>query len=555
MEWNVKNAVNRDIERQHLNKILKEVKAEQDRIVKRVDDASSGLNNVQNNLSSTIVKIINNTITPESMVTKVTLTGDVTGVSAPVPGQNAVTLQATLAKAYIEEAPLDAFAYWRRQGQWERVNPVIEQLTQIEGDGLVVWDSTNLTWYARQIETADTDRITIADGDGLAGNPIIDLATVPDGGVAPTLLKVTRDAWGRVDNTEVATAADVPVDTLGTATWDNVQSFLNVMNSPGLVEGGGFSDGGGGNLNYSSMRVAVRPIDDDVSALYMADVAGGAVAIPNDSVARFVGVQYNSGTPNVVVKSTNTWDYDTDFPIGEVTNLGGTLFPLFNPFKVGDPITNIIQRFDAQALSIRSSVGGLELSTDGTTRNLDMTAGDIWARLNDFPIAARSSTTVPMYRVTPTGGTPPLAFTPGFTQWPNTEYINGTTLTTMTNNRWAVLWIFVNIGSGAWGFAHGTAEYNNSSGAAAELVPSYLTPSFLRQNILVGRLIFEKSATTAIIESAFTRVFSVQPVSNHNQLGGLQGGILGEYYHLTADEHATVQSATVRAMYISSLRF
>lgn len=392
-------------------------------------------------------------------------------------------------------------------------------------------------WY-RISDTLEVDSGELTKSvDLITGITSFGLETVPDGGVAPTLLKVTRDGFGRVNNTQEATAYDVPIAKLGSATWDNVQEAINVQNSPGLIDGGSFYDAGGGNLSYSAMRIAIRPTDSDTATLYMADIAAGVIAIPNDSATRFVGVQYNGGSPNVIIKTADSWDYDTEFPLGEVANLGGTLYPLFNPYKVGDPITNVIQRFDAQAYAIRSAAGGLELSTDGTTRNLAMTAGVVWTRLNDHPIAARNSPTFPLIRITPTGGTPPLAFTPGFTAWPNTQYISGTTLTTLGNNKWANLWVFVNIGTGAWGFAHGTAEYNNSSSAAAEAIPAYLTSNFLRQNIFVGRLIFEKNFNTAIIESAFTRVFSTQAVSNHNQLSGLQGGLLNEYYHLTDSEH------------------
>lgn len=544
MKWNVTNAVNRDVERQHLNKILKEISDDRDALFEKVGLVGDSLSQTQQQITNTIIKVINTEIPPERLVTTVTLTGDVTGTSVPVPGQNAVTIECDLQVNFLEDAPSDANAYWRRAGQWEAVPPTLYYLNEIEGSGLAVWNEEEQTWVTRQIESADSGRVVVSDGDGLNGNPTIDLALVPDGGVAPTLLKITRDAYGRVTNTQAATATDVPIAKLGAATWDNVQEYINVMNSPGLVDGGGFSDGGSGNLAYSSMRIAIRPTDDDTSTLYMADVAGGSVAIPNDSVTRFVGVQYNAGSPNVIVKTANTWNYDTEFPLGEVANLGGTLFPLFNPFKVGDPITNIIQRFDAQAPLIRDAGGGLELSTDGTTRNLAMTAGRVWARLNDYSIIARNSPTVPLVRVTPTGGTPPLAFTPGITAWPNTEYLSGTTLTTMTNNRWAVLWVFVNIGTGSWGFAHGTAQYLNSSAAAQEQIPAYLTQNFLRQNILVGRLIFEKNATTAIIESAFTRVFSTQAVSDHNQLSGLQGGTLGQYFHLTSAELARVPPAS-----------
>lgn len=398
-------------------------------------------------------------------------------------------------------------------------------------------------WYAiSDTLAADMGELTKAV-DPITGITSFGLENVTDGGIALTLLKVTRDSFGRVNNTQAATASDVPIAKLGSATWDNVQEAINVQNSPGLIDGGSFSDAGSGSLAYASMRIAIRPTDSDTATLYMADISAGSISIPNDSATRFVGVQYNAGVPNVIIKTADSWDYDTEFPLGEVANLGGTLFPLFNPYKVGDPITNVIQRFDAQAYAIRSAAGGLELSTDGTTRNLAMTAGVVWTRLNDHPISARNSPTLPLFRIAPTGGTPPLSFTPGITAWPNTQYISGITITTMGNNKWANLWVFVNIGTGAWGFAHGTAEYNNSSTAAGEAIPAYLTSNFLRQNIFVGRLIFEKNATTAIIESAFTRVFSTQAVSNHNQLSGLQGGILNEYYHLTNSQLSQVNSS------------
>lgn len=381
-----------------------------------------------------------------------------------------------------------------------------------------------------------------ANGGSPSNIATLSLAPLPDTGVG-TFKCITRDAYGRVEGSRNGTADDVPVAKLGAATYDTLQESINVLNSPGLISGGVLSDGGGGNVAWTAGTVSIRATDSDVSTLYMANFAAGTAAIPNDSMTRFLGVSYNAGTPIVIVKTSDTWDYDTEFPIGEAANLGGTLFPFSNPFKVGDPITNIIQRFDAQAYSIRAASGGLLMSTDGTTRNLDLTAGIIWARLNDFSIAARTSTTFPMYSVRPSGVTPPLIFTPGFTQWPNTQYLSGTTLTTMTNNRWANLWVFVNIGSGAWGFAYGTAQYNNSSGASAEQVPAYLTQNFLRQNLLLGRILFEKNSTVPIIESAFTRVFSTQAVSDHNQLSGLQGGSLGDYQHMTAAQLARVPPA------------
>jgi hypothetical protein len=340
----------------------------------------------------------------------------------------------------------------------------------------------------------------------------------------------------------MAQSSDVRMARLPFSTYSTLQESFDVMNSPGLITGGTFTDLGGGNLGVSTGTCTIRDVDDDVSTLHFANFDAAIIPIASDATTKFIGVERNGGYPQVIQKDVNDWDMDTEFPLGTVANLGGTLFPFYNPFKVGDPITNIIQRFDAQATIIRASSGGIVLGNTGT-RNATLTEGVAWARLNDYAITARDSSVQALIPVRPNPASPPpLLFDAPVTQWPNTQYLSGTTLTTMTNNRWANLWFFVNIGTNAWGFAYGTAEYNNSAAASTEGIPSYLTENFLANNLLVGRFIFEKSNNTPIVESAFTRTFSTQAVSDHNQLSNLQGGQLNEYYHLTAAEHSFLSS-------------
>ena len=121
------------------------------------------------------------------------------------------------------------------------------------------------------------------------------------------------------------------VDHLPGATYTTLQKMIDVLNSPGLITGGAFSDGGGGNLNVAAGTVSIRDVDDDVSTLYLADFPAAVLAIPNDSVTRFIGVERNGTNPQVIQKTSDTWDMDTEFPLGTCTNLGGTLFPFFNP--------------------------------------------------------------------------------------------------------------------------------------------------------------------------------------------------------------------------------
>lgn len=537
MEWKVTNAVNRDVERQHLNKILKEVESGVASIKSDLASTTGAVSSVQNTLTQTIVKTINSTITPADLTTKVTLTGDVVGVSSPVSGKNEVVISTVLSGNFLQDAPSDGYPYWRRNGQWEAVDQALSSIGEIEGSGFAVWDEDTLSWSVREIEVADTARLTVTYGDGTEGNPVLDLALVPNSGTGTAIYKQTIDSYGRVTGYEQGYAADLPVATLGTPTINTVQEVLSIFGSPGLLWGGNFSDAGSGNLAYAAMEIAIRASDSDKDPLYIAAIAGGTIAIPADGSLRFVGVQYNAGTPIVVLKTSDSWDMDTEFPLGTAYNLSGTLYLGFNPMRTADAITNIVQRFDGVARFARDATGGLVLSTDGTTRNLARTGAKVWHRLDDNTVAAADSTTLPLFRIEPTS---PLTYTPGYTAWPNTEYLSGTTYTTMTNNRWAVLYIYVNVETGAWGFATGQAQYLSLSEATQDKQPSYLTDNFFRQNMYIGRLIFEKSATTATIQSAFVDTPGTASVSNHNNLGGLQGGAAGDYQHLTTGQLANV---------------
>lgn len=67
---------------------------------------------------------------------------------------------------------------------------------------------TGSGWVARQLATASSARITVANADGAAANPTIDLATV--GSAQPLgFRKVAYDAYGRVTSSSAVVASDI----------------------------------------------------------------------------------------------------------------------------------------------------------------------------------------------------------------------------------------------------------------------------------------------------------------------------------------------------------
>lgn len=201
MEWNVKNAVNRDVERQHLNKILKEIRG--------AIDSVKGGTVTQDQITSVVTTIIqgggSSTPTPASVT--VTLQGDVTGTGS---GNN-VVIDTTVNPDIlgIPDAPLDSNTYWRTGGMWQAVPGTLIQLGLLENEGLVAW-TVEEGWVTREIEGV-AGEIAVVDGDGVDGNPTVGLADLSDSGVGVSpMLLFTRDPKGRISGTQAATTGDLP---------------------------------------------------------------------------------------------------------------------------------------------------------------------------------------------------------------------------------------------------------------------------------------------------------------------------------------------------------
>lgn len=62
--------------------------------------------------------------------------------------------------------------------------------------------------YALRTLTGTSGRLTVSNGDGVSGNPTFDLATLTDAG-GGSLLKFTRDSYGRVSGTSAVVTGDL----------------------------------------------------------------------------------------------------------------------------------------------------------------------------------------------------------------------------------------------------------------------------------------------------------------------------------------------------------
>ncbi|KKM17780.1 hypothetical protein LCGC14_1672300, partial [marine sediment metagenome] len=266
------------------------------------------------------------------------------------------------------------------------------------------------------------------------------------------------------------------------------------------------------------------------------------LAITNNSI-RYIGVELNDpNDPQVVVRTTYNWNFNTDFPLGTVVNEGGTLHVQNAPWEVGDHASAMIQRTRGTAPIARDKeVGGIIFSESGT-RRVVVSAGQLWRGLTAFVIAALDTD--------PGGGADTFdgyssqgKEDTGIAQWPNTLYDNGSggtgSLQTMGNNKWANLWWYIELDTELV-MVYGTAQYNTRAEAENEDIPSTLPDRLQVHGVLAARFIFQESAaTSAEILSAFDTPFTPSGVTLHADLGT----VTSDQHH--AQSHALLSHSTV----------
>lgn len=136
--------------------------------------------------------------------------GATLGVNVYDEDGNVLTLAQLIALANdaVEDSPLSATA-WRLI---QDIPPNVTALANTATTGLYVVTGPG-TSATRTIQPV-AGETTVANGDGVAGNPAVGLANLADAGGGSFLLFV-RDAKGRVSGTSAGTAAAVPVTSAG----------------------------------------------------------------------------------------------------------------------------------------------------------------------------------------------------------------------------------------------------------------------------------------------------------------------------------------------------
>lgn len=160
----------------------------------------------------------------------------------------------------------------------QAVDPALTNLVELATTGLISRNGTG--GYLTRSIIGTTGRVEVVNGDGVLGNPQIDLS--PSGVTAGTYVKVTVDTYGRVIGTGAFIDTDLPwiTPTAGSVFAGTATSITSAINSlqAAITAAAGASDGAEDTWTADGIK----------SAFDFANINGGLAAARQYRVLVFV---------------------------------------------------------------------------------------------------------------------------------------------------------------------------------------------------------------------------------------------------------------------------
>ena len=327
---------------------------------------------------------------------------------------------------------------------------------------------------------------------------------------------------------------------IGTATYDDLQDWINTRQSTGKISGGVITDGGSGNAAVTAGTGFIKTTDSDIGVTKFFDwAANGALGLSDDET-NYIYVEYNAGSPQVAASTSMPSDKNTNLLLGLVYRDGTDL----HITSAGMWAANYDKKTFFKDMEINGKfqrVSGM-LITETGTRNFALTSGAIYAGLTKVSMSAFDSSGADTFTYIYRDGSGGWTEVATQSQIDNVHYDDGdgTLGSVSTSSGWrtyyGVHWVYMDADGDVF-VLYGRGNYLLT--AAQNAQPPATIPDLLNDiGGIVGKIIIARDASSfESIQSMFGQKINPSVVSNHNELGGLQGGTSDEYYHLTSSEY------------------
>jgi len=179
---------------------------------------------------------------------------------------------------------------------------------------------------------------------------------------------------------------------IGTPVYSDLQVLHNILNSSGLLDGGGFSANSDGSIKVAALSGLIRASDDHTSILYPFDLSELASLSLTNTVLNYVYVEYNAGSPQIIATATKRADRHSNVFLGTSYRNGNELHnTTAGKQQISNAIGGLIERLQATESFLHAS--GAALSATGT-RNIACSLGSFYEALNPISTIAQDTSGV-----------------------------------------------------------------------------------------------------------------------------------------------------------------
>lgn len=278
---------------------------------------------------------------------------------------------------------------------------------------------------------------------------------------------------------------------------------------------------GSGEISISSITVNLNTSADFTGNVNSYTVAAVPSVTVSANTYTYIIVNYNSGTPIFqLITDNSTINHSTILNIAQVYWENIDAVNELHVFKTGTYGLGLANK-TAHRLVHTERFGyesGLALSETGT-RNFTIGSGNIWYDGEQVTTLLTDTNVNPAHHYYHATSAWHVNLV---NQYNNTQYDDGSALQTLSTGKYAVNWIYKCVNGTDYCSYIILGNGNFSLLEAQSSQPPSVPDVISKQAILVGRIIVQKSASTATqIDSAFDIPFAASPIVDHANLSNL----------------------------------
>ena len=309
-------------------------------------------------------------------------------------------------------------------------------------------------------------------------------------------------------------------------------------NNAGVItEKSDWIDNGDGTITLPDLTVGLYDNANFQGDVNKYEISGGTTGteLSNlvDNATNYVGVIYNSGSPEYIISSFNDISYSDEIRYLTIYRMGNFLHIL----EYGEQGAGLPNKLNKRLISINKFAreSGFALGLSGSTGIVTLSGGVAWNGTYQQSLPALNSSDNTFFKNYKVSGEWTVSTTQSTIN--NQYYNDGTDLVTASASSYLVNWYYRGQEMSSHLYeVYGEDQYESIASAQLSNEPGI--PDLIASHaFLVGRIIIEVGETVGEIESSFVRAFQSSSVIAHNDLNGIQGGSENQHYHLTLDEY------------------